>query len=244
LVLLAIGLADLIAGGLSGTPRAGRPRLVGAATAVLAGLAGCYLAGFGPRASLALVALVAFTTVAWLWSQTRAGASLGFLGVGLAVTVLVGGIWDIEAGNIIAAGVGTLPYALVSGAGEEELVLALGAGVFLLATGNGIVRAVLTVAGAKIERSQKRLRGGRYIGAIERLLVFGLTLVGEPTAAAIVVAAKSLVRFPELSRTAQAPADDESAIAEVDIVTEYFLLGSLVSWALALAPTALLVGAG
>ena len=61
-------------------------------------------------------------------------------------------------------------------------------------------------------------------------MIFSLGLAGEPTAAALIVSAKSLLRFPELSRA-----------SEIDAVTEYFLLGSLASWGLALLFVLLLV---
>ena len=114
---------------------------------------------------------------------------------------------------------------------------------------------LLAMAGTAIEGGERRLQGGRYIGAIERLLIFGLAAAGEPTAAALVVSAKSILRFPELSRAARredlrdaggmpAGDDDRPITADVDVIPEYFLLGSLVSWALALALAPALLVAG
>ena len=68
------------------------------------------------------------------------------------------------------------------------------------------------------------LKGGRLIGPLERLLVFALTLAGMYPLLAAILAAKGIVRFPEISR--------DSAIGNR---AEYFLIGSLVSWVLALA---------
>lgn len=102
------------------------------------------------------------------------------------------------------------------------------------APANGIVRAVLSVAGSSWRESEQRLRGGRVIGLLERWLVLGLAVVGEPTAAALVVSAKSLLRFPELSRTVREEEGDDTPAARADWVTEYFLLGSLASWTIAL----------
>lgn len=87
------------------------------------------------------------------------------------------------------------------------------------------------------------------IGAIERLLIYGLAVVGEPTAAALIVSAKSLLRFPELSKVARQPDGGEEGegsteAAAVDYVTEYFLLGSLVSWFVALASALLVLNPG
>jgi hypothetical protein len=131
-----------------------------------------------------------------------------------------------------------LPFLLLVRVGLPLQVLLLGTVALLAATGNGIVRAVLQGAGTEFRRSEQRLRGGRLIGVLERLLVFALALAGEPTAAALVISAKSLLRFPELSRVARAE-EDGSAIPEVDFVTEYFLLGSLTSWCIALLPALL-----
>ncbi|WP_353116287.1 hypothetical protein [Microbacterium sp.] len=66
-------------------------------------------------------------------------------------------------------------------------------------------------------------KGGRLIGPLERLLVFLLTLTTAYPLLAAMLAAKGIVRFPEISK---------------DGVTgsraEYFLVGSLVSWVMAL----------
>jgi len=140
-------------------------------------------------------------------------------------------------------------FPLITSRTPAELALGVGALVFLAATSNGVVRAVLAVAGTKVTGAEERLRAGRYIGAIERFLIFGLAVSGQATAAALVVSAKSILRFPELSRKAgEADADrkrsdgedrESEVVADVDVITEYFLLGSLTSWLLALAPVAL-----
>ncbi|MDX2375692.1 hypothetical protein M4I32_02645 [Microbacterium sp. LRZ72] len=66
------------------------------------------------------------------------------------------------------------------------------------------------------------LKGGRLIGPLERILVLALTLAAAYALLAAALAAKGIVRFPEISR------DDGGDRAE------YFLVGSLVSWVLAL----------
>lgn len=62
---------------------------------------------------------------------------------------------------------------------------------------------------------------GRWIGILERLLIFMLVLGGEAGAAALVVAAKAILRFPEISGD------------EPHLPAEYVLVGSLASWLLA-----------
>jgi len=63
------------------------------------------------------------------------------------------------------------------------------------------------------------LRGGTWIGILERLATTGALLVGEPTAIAVVVAVKGLGRYPELR--------------EYPAASERFVVGSLASlvWA-------------
>lgn len=64
---------------------------------------------------------------------------------------------------------------------------------------------------------------GRWIGILERLIIFLLVLGHEAGAAALVVAAKAILRFPEISGE------------EPHLSAEYVLIGSLASWLLAIA---------
>lgn len=64
---------------------------------------------------------------------------------------------------------------------------------------------------------------GRWIGILERLLIFLLVIGDEAGAAALVAAAKAILRFPEIT-------GDEPHLS-----AEYVLIGSLASWLLALA---------
>jgi hypothetical protein len=115
-------------------------------------------------------------------------------------------------------------------------VLVAGVVLALFATSNAIVRLVLTAAGTQFSPAEQRLRGGRIIGPIERVLIFGLGLAGEPTAAALVIGAKGLLRYPELSGLRADAGSSGSGHRTIDVVTEYLLIGSLTSWGLALLP--------
>ncbi|WP_430593114.1 hypothetical protein [Humidisolicoccus flavus] len=66
------------------------------------------------------------------------------------------------------------------------------------------------------------LRGGRAIGALERILIVGLALAGQPALIAGLLAAKGIVRYPEIS-----------ADRGLGAKAEEFLIGSLTSWSLA-----------
>jgi hypothetical protein len=80
---------------------------------------------------------------------------------------------------------------------------------------------------------ETQLKGGRLLGPMERVVIVGLGVAGQLTAASIVIAAKGLLRFPELS------SDREQE--RIHRLTEYFLVGSFVSWLLALSSLVLLV---
>ena len=64
---------------------------------------------------------------------------------------------------------------------------------------------------------------GLWIGRFERTLMVLLLIAGAPTAVGLVVAAKSILRFPEI--TSDKPT----------VTAEYVLVGSLASWGIAVA---------
>ncbi|GAA5022755.1 hypothetical protein GCM10023258_13350 [Terrabacter aeriphilus] len=183
-----------------------------------------------------------------------------------------------------------LAWADLPGAGTpsaSRVLLLAGLAAVNLATANLIVRLVLLAIGALRpsdvsaaataaaaaaggggspssgtgQQPSDRLKGGRLLGPMERLVIVGLGLAGEFGAAGLVIAAKGLLRFPEIQATARsrtatdpgaapgaAPGTDPGADpagsypggpAGIDDVTEYFLVGSFVSWLIALASLAL-----
>jgi len=245
LVLFSVSLADLVAGGLAGEPRQGRRVLAG----VFLALATCSAASFGliaGGARIPALVLGPFASSAWLlakfpwkgpsnWERPR--WALLALAAPLAISVVVA--THDSAPGALDAWLEASPFARASSMQAGEWVLLCGVLLFLTAPANGIVRAVLTVAGTPWSRSAERLRGGRLIGVLERWLIFGLAMAGEPTAAALIVSAKSLLRFPEISKMPKDPPNTGLGVSEIDTVTEYFLLGSLLSWTIALAPVLL-----
>ncbi|MGH8927595.1 MAG: hypothetical protein ACRDWH_04555 [Acidimicrobiia bacterium] len=100
----------------------------------------------------------------------------------------------------------------------DLLVVVIGAGL-LLTPSNLIVRWILRKA--RRVALPVEAGAGRWIGGMERLLIYVLVLVGEPGAASLVAAAKSLLRFPEITG------------ANSKLSPEYVLVGSLASWLLA-----------
>jgi hypothetical protein len=73
------------------------------------------------------------------------------------------------------------------------------------------------VSGPDGPHARARLRGGTWIGVLERIAVTGTLLAGEPGGIAVVVAVKGLGRYPEL-RNGDDPA-----------VSERFVIGTLAS---------------
>ncbi|WP_060915829.1 hypothetical protein [Microbacterium oleivorans] len=220
IVLLAVGLADLIRLHVSGRRRGAIYVL--AVLAVVIGAAG---------ADAAVWAFVA-AGVSALWILATRGSTGGRSGlwplVGVAL-VTVGAVAFVgvraDQGPLGAVWPVGSPLGAVS---LDVGVLVGGALVFLTESGNVVVRSALRGGDVAVD-APTVLKGGRLIGPLERVLVFALTVTGAFTLLAAVLAAKGIVRFPEISR-------------DTDLGTraEYFLIGSLVSWATALGAAFLL----
>lgn len=244
LTLFAISLGDLVAGGLAGTPRSLRAAAAGALAAAAALAAGTALtAGAAPMAWGGALA-VAITAAGWPLLRAfspagnRSRAALGWASLA-ALTLALALAWTRSAGWPSAGTLASERWPAPSlDLSPERLLLAVATLLFLAAPANGIVRLTLSLAGTQFVGSEQRLRGGRFIGILERWLIFGLAIAGEPTAAALIASAKSLLRFPELTMISRSTPPDGPAPAggpEINAVTEYLLLGSLASWFLALA---------
>jgi hypothetical protein len=124
------------------------------------------------------------------------------------------------------------------GVDVDQFVMGAAALLVLMGTSNRIVRLVLSAAGTPISTGEAALRGGRVLGPMERLFFAALFLAGEPTGAAIVIAAKGLLRLPEIRDTRQ------TAQGVQDQVTEYFLIGTFASLLLAAAAATMTLAVG
>ena len=127
-------------------------------------------------------------------------------------------------------------HTLVGQLGAARVVVFLGVSVALVSTGNVLVRLLLDAVGVPAAVNEKKLRGGRVLGPMERIFLLALAAFGQVGAGSIVVAAKALLRYPELRR-ADAAANDAAATD----TSEYFLIGSFASWLLAVGGWALVV---
>jgi hypothetical protein len=246
--LVSIGLADLVAG-LSGEPKAG-PRTIGAiATGLVVPIVLGLSAGATASTMLLLTPLTGVTIAIWIlmrqdasrMSAVKALSALLFLLAAFSAVSLVGAEPVSSFGDepLLARSVHQLPFPLVAGATLEQAVFVSGVLTMLFATSNAIVRLVLTAMGTRFSTAEQRLRGGRVIGPLERVLIFGLGLAGQATAAALVIGAKGLLRYPELNGLRNEPGAAGPQARTIDVVTEYLLIGSLTSWLLALFPLVL-----
>lgn len=110
--------------------------------------------------------------------------------------------------------------------GSREVLLFLVMFFFITFTSSVIIRQVMSSWRLEEDREEESLpRAGKYIGMLERLLVFLFIILHQWAAIGWLIAAKSIIRFSDLSR-----AKDRK-------LTEYVLIGTLLSFALA-------VGAG
>lgn len=245
-LLLAVGAADLVR---QFVPRTGRWigfLVTGLLLVVLGTVSNAFV---GMLIALAIGAL-------WVWlmpADDDRRSALGFwpavLLAGLcALSVvwigareqpgLIDRVWQLDSP------LGAIPFELA--------VLTVGVVVFLLESANLVVRAALDgegtwrpreqpaaaasapvvdhtthAPGTEVERvapsAQYGFKGGRLIGPLERVIVLMLTLTAAYPVLAAMLAAKGIVRFPEISKDGTTGAR-----------AEYFLVGSLVSWVIAL----------
>ncbi len=239
LLLIGVGIADLCH---SIRPVKVVPECIGAASVILLGLV-CDL-----TAARDLVAMVAIAGVVIAWGGTvrhgfgrdRAWLPLTVLAVAFAVALAVSP-WANEGAGAAATWLEETPIPVLNGLEVDRALLILGALLVQMSTGNVIVRLVLRATGTvdpargASHDATRTLKGGRLLGPMERLFIVGLGLAGYITAASIVIAAKGLLRFPELQSKR-----DERTGPSIDEVTEYFLVGSFVSWTISLSTLVLL----
>ncbi len=239
-LLIGIGITDLVH---SVRPVRLLPQVAGAGVAVVTGLA-AGLTGWRD-----LLALAAIAAIALLWGQTvtrgfgRGPAWVplvvlgGSLGLAVALSPAAG-----EAGGAVADWLEHTPVPALRDLSADRALLLLGALLVQLSTGNVVVRLVLRATGTTnpargaAHDATRALKGGRLLGPMERVFILGLALAGHVTAASVVVAAKGLLRFPELQ--SRRDSADEPGIDEI---TEYFLVGSFVSWSIPLVTLVLLL---
>lgn len=234
-LLIAVAVTDLCRRGR--LPR-WLPLPVGPATVLVLGL----LSGLGSAPEIAMLALAAATAFGWavLVGRSRHYGTaelwpLTLLLTGVVAMLLLAGLVG-PAGGWLQRWLDTVGWWPAGPPTADRFLLVMALFAFQLSTGNELVRQVLATVGAIKPHGQPQasdqLRGGRLLGPMERLVILGLGLAGQVAAASLVIAAKSLIRFPELN--ARRRGSTVTGVG-IDEVTEYFLVGSFVSWLIALA---------
>lgn len=221
-LLTCIVLTDLIIAVL--------PRLGGLPARVAAGLA-----VFAAFASVVFVALtfdlagllVPGLVVVVAWGFVHIGAALPALaGAGAITLTVLGAIvhGPAHAPRWLVDYVDGLNVPALASTEPESFLLFIAVAAFLVRPSNTVVRRVLDAAGPRVRAEENLVRGGRFIGPLERVLIFIFALMGAHAVLTAVIAAKGILRFPEISH------DDRDGVK-----SEYVLVGSFASWLLALA---------
>lgn len=237
-LLIAIGVADSVR-------RLVRTAWLAPVTAPVVVVVCAALSGLWHPGDLPLLAIAAAAGVGWVLLGARAertgkhhGAPLVVFGIGLAALILLSGLASDVAG-LVGRWASWVELPGTGDVSPNRLLTVIGAVLLQFVTGNQLVRLVLGSVGAVKPEGQPqpsdKLKGGRLLGPMERILILGLGLAGQLAAATAVVAAKSIIRFPEIN----AQKARENGTIGIDDITEYFLVGSFASWIIALGGLAL-----
>ena len=217
-LILAIGLADFARpqDRPADRPALARASIVGALVVVLVVWGAGLDWWWAPAGIAVIIAWVASTPVdrAYPWP---------IVGLGLVVVAILAGSAHLPAPDgWLTEWYDSLELLPLQDISFERFALAVGCLVFLVESANIVVRMVLAGTDAGVMASEQTLKGGRVLGPIERIFIFAMALSGQYAALTAVVAAKGILRFPEISRDVAGRK------------AEYVLVGSFVSWAVAL----------
>lgn len=196
-------------------------------------------AGFWPAVALAALSIGA---VVWVGARDDAGligelwtlrSPFGAVPFDLAVLALGAGVFLLESANLVVraaldgehtwrpAETGSTSGSAAEAPADPRGPVNADAPVLPDSPEHSDHAAVEAILPATDPRNG--FKGGRLIGPLERVLVMILTLAAAYPILAAMLAAKGIVRFPEISRD-----------GETGARAEYFLVGSLVSWVIGL----------
>lgn len=241
--LFAFALTDLTRGPLDKGTREGEAGsistrlgigvLTGASVAAgVAALAGLPLRTVAVIAAVGAVVLAVWVYLDFKWGDDRPLAPLAWIGGVLVVLFAISSLGEPVEGPLRDWYEG-LDFNLAARIGVDQFVLGSGAALFAVASCNRMVVLLLALTGTPSGEEESGLKGGRFLGPMERLLVGAVILAGDPAAAAIVIAAKGLLRFPEIRHEGAGGRDEETGRSSPDERTEYFLIGTISSLLLA-----------
>jgi hypothetical protein len=242
--LFAFGIADLI----RSPSDSGRKEELGShvrdlsAIALGAGAAAALSALTGAGAPQVAAALLGGSIVLGMWfalgarfSKDRPVLPLGWITGVMIVLFSISSLGEPVQGPLERWYAG-LDFVFVEEVEAGQFLLGCGAVLFAVASCNRIVVLLLGLVPSSLGEAESRLKGGRFLGPMERIIIGAVVLAGDPAAAAIVITAKGLLRFPEINRSAREPRSDpeeEQGRMSPDENTEYFLIGTIASLLLA-----------
>lgn len=169
--------------------------------------------------------LVGSVLSAWVWLPSGIGPGsarresrrarvlvlAALVAVAGVVAALAGGVEPVTGAWRWLAGVLAATIAVLGGGAVTTCILGLAGSA--------------SASGARVQRDV--LRGGAWIGALERLALLGTLMADWPEGLAVIVAVKGLARYPELSNASSTGTG----------ANERFILGTFASlgWAAATA---------
>jgi hypothetical protein len=247
LLFASLGVADLVRSRLSPTRTTWLAAVLGIATMLL-GVAGTGLGWWwSPIGALAIIGWL-YATREGSGLHRSGYWAVGALVLAVVAALVLGPHLGAPSGVLVDC-YGALPYSVLTTVPFTTFALTVGGLLFLFETANVIVRLALraertdpepVAAAPAVVAPMRRwwrraapvppepevpvfteLKGGRFIGPLERVFLLALVISGQFTAIAAIVAAKGIIRFPEISK--DVPGGSKA---------EYFLVGSFASWAL------------
>lgn len=221
LLLAALGVADLFRSPEVRITK--QQNVVGAFASVVV----LWLLCLGLELHWAVPAVGSAAVIGWIAAtadRTRRRRPWSVLGLGVGVGVLMGasGVLQQPTSGWLFDWYAGLQLPALAGIDLGQALAIAASAVFLINTANLAIRILLEWFLKDLPKTEKNVPGGRVVGPLERLFIFGLALAGEYLAVGAIVAAKSILRYPEIK--------DVGARKEA----EYVLIGSLLSWGTAL----------
>ncbi len=122
----------------------------------------------------------------------------------------------------------TLPIIAFTGIGYKAIIILAAFSLIVPGFGHFIGRYMKEIFEENDMPTEGLKNGGKLIGQLERMLVLILILIGQPLGIGFLVAAKSILRFEE---------------SKVQLIAEYAIIGTLLSFSLAIAFSSLAVWA-
>jgi hypothetical protein len=224
-VLFSVGMADFAR---QADPRSPAPRLL---RALILAMGSGGLFSWLVSGEFATAIWVIGLAFAWLvLTQFKRTWAVALAAAVPAVVVLYLFQGTIPAASPIGAWWQGVSVPSLQSIPVERVVLAVGLAVALMNSANIFVQMATSYLprppreAGTTPADASTIKGGRYLGPIERIAILGLVASGNLGGVAVVVAAKSVIRFSEINSSNSRTFD-----------AEYYLVGSGLSWLAAVA---------